>query len=183
MRIRSLSLPLLLVSIFLSSCSFHCSIGGNDTAKQPATSPVEKNGAVIYNGIELESQGLHVKEAYLVYTKSGQMLPGNNQTDFREPIGLRLVVDSGWTVEDGNVYPGASEKMVSEKGNVLLNQEDLFQKYNGGGAVAAADAKYITLSVSLKGNADNSKSFTVEFRVWDKKSEGFVKGKFKLFLE
>ena len=41
----------------------------------------------------------------------------------------QLLIDSGWVETNGKVLLGASEKIMTENGDVLVDEPDLFQKY------------------------------------------------------
>ncbi len=167
------------ISFFLQSCEFNCSVGKKKEEEVKGAAVVKEDGARIYNNIQIESPGLKISKAYLVY-EGGTRIPDDNFVDFKKWIKLQLQVDSGWTVDNGKVLLGASEKITAENGRVILEENDLFKKYPDG--ISAEDAKYIVLSagVDLKeGTAPTS--FTVSFKVWDKNGPGYAEGSYKLY--
>lgn len=162
----------------LQSCEFNCSVGDKkeDTDKGVA---VVKDGARIYNNIQLKANGIKVEKAYL-FLESGEKVPDDNFVDFKGKIQLRLQLATDWKVENGKVLLGASEKILNEKGDVVLHQDDLFAKYPDG--VSVKDSKVIFISALLKlKEGTPPTSFTVYFRVWDKRSDAFVEGSYQLF--
>jgi hypothetical protein len=165
------------IAFFLQSCEFNCSVGKKDEELKGAA--VVKEGARIYNNIELNSPGIKISKAYLVYEGGGRV-PDDNFVDFKKWIKMQLQIDSGWVVNNGKVMLGASEKIVAENGTVVLEENDLFKKYPDG--ISAEDAKFIVLSASvdLKEGAAPT-SFKVSFKVWDKKGDGYIEGSYKLF--
>ncbi len=93
---------------------------------------------------------------------------------------MQLKIDEGWVEKDGKVLLGASEKIIAEDGTVVLEEDDLFEKYTDG--ISAEDAKSIYLSAALRlkeGAAPTS--FKVTFKVWDKNGNGYIEGSYKLF--
>ena len=165
-------------AFFLQSCEFNCSVG-KKKEEEVKGAAVVKEGARIYNNIELVSPGLKISKAYLVYEGGGRV-PDDNFVDFKKMIKMQVEVDSGWVESNGKVTLRASEKIVAENGTVILEENDLFKKYADG--IPAADAKYISLSagVTLKEGAAPT-SFLVSFRVWDKNGSGFIEGSYKLY--
>jgi hypothetical protein len=174
-------IPVLLLAItalFLQSCEFNCSVGKKqDEVKGTA---VVKDGTRIYNDIELTANKIKVSKAYLVF-KDGAAMPEGNLVDFTKPVNVQLVIDEGWKEENGKVLLGAAEKITAEDGTVILDEKDLFSgRYDDG--ISVADAKNIGLTASLTLKKDlPPATFTVSFRVWDKKGEGFVEGSYKLY--
>jgi hypothetical protein len=51
------------------------------------------------------------------------VFPDDNFIDFSQPIKLMLNVDSGWVEKDGKVNIGASEKILTEDGTVILMKQ------------------------------------------------------------
>src|SRR5687767_3414819 len=97
----------------ISSCEFKCNIGNPEQkAKDQDKLPEVKEGATIYNKISLKSEGLKINKAYLVLD-NGERVPANNFVDFTIPVKMIVLVDSGWTVKDGQVFLGASEKITA----------------------------------------------------------------------
>ena len=177
MRYVTAFLLIFCIGFFLQSCEFNCSIGKKDEEIKGVAKV--KEGARIYNNIELTSPGLKISKAYLVYEGGGRV-PDDNFVDFKKWIKMQLQVDSGWVVNNGKIMLGASEKIIAENGTVILEENDLFKKYPDG--IAAEDAKFIVLSagVNLKEGAAPT-SFTVSFKVWDKNGNGYAEGSYQLF--
>lgn len=163
-------------SVCLSSCEFSCSIGKKDDVTGTAE---VKDGARVYNNIQINASGVNVDKAYLLFD-NGERVPDDNFVDFNGPVKMQILVDSGWVEENGKVLLGASEKIITEKGEVVVDEADLFQKYPDG--ISAEDSKSIYLSATVKlKEGTPPTSFTVSFRVWDKKGDGFVEGSYKLY--
>jgi hypothetical protein len=164
------------ISFLLSSCEFSCKFG-ND--KEVTGAAKVKDGARLYNNIELFPKGVKVSRAYLLLD-NGERVPDDNFVDFKSPVKLQLLIDSGWVETNGRVLLGASEKIISETGIVLVDEPDLFQKYPEG--ITPEDARSIFLSASLKLKEGMPPTyFSVVFRVWDKNGNGSVEGNYKLY--
>ncbi len=183
MRRINLLYLLLLISFFVSSCEFSCSVGNKEETIDPPQktfqTPVHQDGAVVYNGIDLKTSGIKLKKAYLV-TKDGEKVPDDNFIDFKQPVKLLLIIDSGWHVTDKKVKLTASERVLSENGDMILNKTDLFESMPDG--VDAEDAKIIGLTVTLSLKEGSPPTFfTIHFRVSDKVGYGFIEGSYKLY--
>lgn len=167
---------LISVSLLLQSCEFNCSVGKKDDIKGDAK---VKDGARIYNNIDLTAMGVNVDKVYLL-TEDGQRVPEDNFVDFNSTIKMYIQTGSGWVEDSGKVFLGASEKIISERGTVLVEVEDLFEKYTEG--ISVKDSKSIYLSAILKlKEGSPPTSCTVSFRVWDKKGDGVIEGSYKLY--
>ncbi len=145
---------------------------------EPTTQPAGST-AKIRNSIELNKNGLEVEQAFLLF-EDGSLVPGDNKVSVGQKVVMRLIM-SGWKIEDGKVYPGASEKITTSEGNVVLDEADLFAANSEG--VSAEDAKYISLSAVITQLDKLYDHFLVAFRVWDKKSNSDVSGSYKLYLK
>lgn len=183
MLLTKRTLPLLvLFSLVLSSCEFKCSVGGSSGPSENDDKKSAKidNGTALYNGITLNSSGnVHVKRAYLTDEKGERIAEGN----YVEPISktyINIVLDSGWSVENGKSFLGASQKVVTDGGTVILDEADMFSSMDAEG-VDPEKAKTLNLSLTLnpKGNVPPT-GLTVNFRVWDKKGSGEITGQYKL---
>ena len=164
------------LSFLLSSCEFSCSIGKKDEVTGTAE---VKNGARIYNNIQLNASGVKVDKAYLLLD-NGQRVPDDNFVNFDGPVKMQILIDSGWVEENGKVLLGASEKIVTEKGEVVLEEADLFEKHPDGISVEDSKSIYLSATLKLKEGVPPT-SFTVSFKVWDKKGDGFVEGSYTLY--
>lgn len=165
-------------SFLLQSCEFNCSIGNKEDQRRTT---VSKNGDRIYNEINLQTNEVKVDKAYLVF-EDGENVPDDNIIDFTQPVRLILSIDKGWNEQNNKVKLGASEKIMTETGQVLLDEKDLFElKYPEG--MFAADSRRIALSASiiLKEKIKPLTTFIVSFRIWDKNGDAFIQGNYKLY--
>ena len=171
-----LFLMLFCVCFVLPSCEFSCSVGNKD---EPKGTAVIKDGTRIYNQIDLQSNRVKLDKAYLLFD-NGDRVPDDNFVDFKRPVRLHLLIDSGWVEQNGKVMLGAAETITAENGRAVLQEEDLFEKYPSGIPAADAKAIYLSAALQLKEGALPT-SFTVSFNIWDKNGDGFIKGSYKLY--
>lgn len=174
---------IIMLAILLSSCSFNCSVGENKSGvkSKPVTSSDNSalNGATIKNDIDLEVTGVKVKEVYLL--DANRELLTENITGIGERIYVVIKTDTGWAKENGKSFIGASERISTKGGNVIVDAEDIFKDYEVSG-ISAVDASVISLSAIITQADTGVENFVVQFRVWDKKGKGEVKGKYKFKL-
>jgi hypothetical protein len=155
--------------IIFSSCEISVKTGPG--SEEPASK--------IRNGIVVNSNGVKVEQAFLLF-EDGSLVPHDNKIKVGQKVQLRLIV-SGWKEKDGKVFLDASEKAETSEGDVFLDEKDLFRQYENG--LDPADAGYITLSVAITGISKLYDHFKVSFRVADKTDENnFAEGYYKLYL-
>lgn len=179
MRLPSSLFVLFFLSVLLSSCDFQCKVNSDPKKEATGKMPEVKDGAILYNGIKLTTNHIKVKKAYLVF-ENGERVPEGNFIDFKTPVKLLILIDSGWVVQNGKVKLQGAEKVVMEGGRVILNEDDLFASYPDG--VSEADSKIIgfTVTLTLPPNAPPT-SFLVSFKAADKEGDGVIEGEYKLF--
>jgi len=174
---------LIVLCALVSSCDFKCSVGGkSDIKTKPVTSAdnTTLNGAIIKNDIDLEVTGVKVKEVYLVDEQNNLLT--ENKAAVGEKIYAVIRLDTGWVKENGKSFIGAAERIMTPAGRVVVSADDIFKDYEATG-LDAEDAKVISLSALIKERGTEADEFSVQFRVWDKKGSGEVKGKYKFTLK
>jgi hypothetical protein len=167
--------------ILMTSCADSTNNERSQTGeenKMATEASTKQSGIKIRNNIKLQTSGLNVSQAFLLY-EDGSLVPPDNVTNVGRPVKLRLIIDGGWEKEDGNVYIGASEKIETSEGQVILDEKDLFSHMP---YISADDARYITLTATISGLDKLYDYFLVSFRVWDKKGKGEVTGSYKLHV-
>jgi len=172
---------LIMLIILISSCKFSCSAGGN-SSEHKISSPEENNaikGAVIKNDIDLEVTGVKLKNAYLADIDGNPMT--ENKARVGEKIYAIILLDTGWIKENDKSFIGASERISTSEGKVIVSADDIFKDYETTG-VDATDAKFIKLSAVITEGSTATNDYVVNFRVWDKKGAGEVKGKYKFTI-
>ena len=169
----------------LCSCNVSCSVGDKKSTDKSNTSVKSsvavKNGATITNNIELDSKGLKISSATLSL-ENGNRVADDNVVKLNEKIYLRIHVDSGWTNINGKSYIGASEKIETDGGDLIISAEDIFKDYNETG-FSSADAKDVSLSAIITSTKPGIKYFLVSYRVWDKKSNAELSGQYKFYIK
>ena len=99
-----------------------------------------------------------------------------------EKISLILNIENGWTEIDGKSFIGATEKITTDNGSVILDSDDLFASYDQG--MNASNAKIITLKARItQAPAIPVDYYIVNFKVWDKKGSGVITGKYKFYIK
>jgi hypothetical protein len=112
--------------------------------------------------------------------EDGRLVPEGNKVEVGQKVNMRLIIKD-WDAADGKVYLGAAEKISTDEGTVVLDEQDLFAAYPDG--VNQTDAGIITLSAVITGVDKLFKYFEVGFRVWDKKTNENVTGSYRLYLK
>ncbi len=175
-----LFLLLLVLASVLSGCEFNCSVGKTDNGTTTKTVTSDNagglTGAVIKNNIELEASDVKVSRAYLS-VNNGTLLD-SNVVNLNQKISCTVVADTGWTKIDSKSFIGTSEKVTGSDGAVLLDAKDLFIEYDSAG-LSAEDAKVITISATVSSKIPGVDMYKVDFKIWDKKANGMIMGKFK----
>ena len=132
------------------------------------------------NDIDITAKGsVKVYRTFLSY-KDGSLVPSSNTTELQKPVYLNINVEEGWEEEDGKVSIGASEKITTDDGTLLLDEKDLFKNTS---SLDADDAKFIRLQALINSMSGPIKYFNVDFRVWDKNGDGVIKGSYKFYIE
>lgn len=175
---------LFLSCIIFCSCDFKCSVGDSGTSekRKPVTSGdnTTLNGATIKNNVDLDVTGVKLKEVYLADADLNPI--AENKAAVGEKIYLVIKMDTGWVKENGKSFIGASERILTSTGRVVVSADDIFKADEVSG-LDAKDAKQISLSALITQADPGINDFEVQFRVWDKRSNGEVKGKYKFSLK
>lgn len=179
---KKLTLIFLVCCITSGSCNF--SSGDKNTGVKTKTVTSDDNttlnGAIIKNDIDIDVKGVKLKEAYLVDADYNP-LP-ENKARVGQKIYIVIKMDTGWVKENGKSFIGASERILTSKGRVVVSADDIFKDYDLTG-LDAKDTKVISLSAVITQADPDVNKFEVQFRVWDKKSSAEVKGKYYFSLE
>jgi hypothetical protein len=177
-------LYLIMFCIAFSSCDFKCSVGntksGVKTKTVTSADNTTLNGAIIKNNIDIEATGVKLKTAYLVDEKEN--LLKENIAGLNEKIYLVLKTDTGWVKENGKSLIGAGERISTSAGKVLVDADDIFKNEEATG-MKAEETEVISLSAVITQADPGIEDFLVQFRVWDKKGKGEIKGKYKFSLK
>ena len=139
----------------------------------------ETSNKKIRNKISYNSTGITVNQAFLMF-EDGKLVPDDNKVEIGQKVNMRLIIE-GWKAIDGKVFLGASEKIETDEGRVVLDEKDLFANYTDG--VDATDAATITLTAVITRVDKLFNHFDISFKVWDKKSEDNVEGSYRVYLK
>jgi hypothetical protein len=166
----------------LNSCDFKAGDkkAGVKTKEFTSEDNSALNGAIIKNNIDVDATGVKVKEVYLLDADYKPLT--ENKARIGEKIHLVIKMDTGWVKENGKSYIGASEKVLTSAGRVVLSADDLFKEQEVTG-LDIKDATVISLSAIITEADPGLDNFEVRFRVWDKKGTGEVRGKYYFSLK
>lgn len=143
-----------------------------------AQTKIKPKAPVISNGIQIKaSGGFKIKSAKLSFAETGEDVPPDNTAQIGQKVNLLIEIEEGWNVTDGRVHPGASEKIVTNTGNIILKEDDLFASLTD---ASAEDARYITLNAVITSMTRKISYFIVSFKVWDKDGPGKITGSYRL---
>ncbi|MEP7263179.1 MAG: hypothetical protein ABI772_01705 [Bacteroidota bacterium] len=126
------------------------------------------------NGITTTYSNIKPEEVY-------KKMNGENFNHNQIPLGESFEVINnsihGLTEKDGNVSIGCSLKIKDKKGNVLLNEEDLFKE----NAVYAKDSlNLLRCTVSTGSPMQYDEKYDVEIKYWDKFGDGTLENKMEI---
>jgi hypothetical protein len=152
----------------------------NDKEGQRASSAASgSSGTRIRNNIDLKVKDLQVSQAFLMYD-DGKLVPESNQAAVGQPVRLRLVVDGGWKDNNGSVSLGASERIETNDGQVVVDEKDMFASVPN---ISVQDAKFITLTATISQMDKLYDYFLVSCRVWDKNGPGEINASYRLYIQ
>ena len=134
---------------------------------------------ILNNIIVHESGGLKVARAFLSF-EDGSLVPKTNRTELGKPVYLNLLVKSGWKVDNGMVSIDASEKIVSDAGELVLDATNLFKASR---AIQEKNSGNIYLKAVITKTRTEINYFIINYLVWDKLGHGEIKDSYRLFVD
>jgi hypothetical protein len=120
--------------------------------------------------------GLLVSKAFLT-NRQGNLLYPDHTVRVGDTVVLTVAVQKGWVLKNGTASPGASQTIVTDLDEPVLQSGDLFAQMK---TVPAAKAKHLQLQAIISKTRPDIPYYTVHFRIWDKNGEGVVKGQYRL---
>lgn len=153
--------------------------GNNTTQEKTRTVSAESSNTKIKNNIALSTKEVQVSQAFLLY-EDGKLVPEGNQAAVGQPVRMRLVIDGGWKENNGTVSLGASERIETSDGLLVLDEKDLFASLP---TIPVADSKFITLTATISRMDQLYDYFLVSCRVWDKNGTGEINASYKLYIK
>jgi hypothetical protein len=137
---------------------------GDGTFKAKMKFSVEPNEKLV-----IENNNLTYSEIYL-YSKEQEKVVTDNNAIQNEKLYLIFEGLEGFNLEDGNVFFGMQVKAKDSSGNVLIDENDLFDDK---GYDPTELKKMLSADVVFSGKVSNP--INCEFLVWDKKGENKIK--------
>ena len=165
---------LLLLALAIAACNNSAQTGDKNT-----TAKSDNSNSNFRNDISVKSNGIKVEQAFLMFDDD-KLVPADNKVEIGQNVRLRLII-SGWKPVNGRVALGASEKISTDDGQVVLDEKDLFANLTDGADLK--DAGVITLSAVISRVDKLFKYFEVSFKVWDKNSSDNASGFYRLYLK
>jgi hypothetical protein len=147
-------------------------------AQNQPTNPPQQ----IKNGIRITgSNGIKIKTAALRFDDRSEV-PANNTVGLNQRITVFIEIEKGgWKEVEHKVKIGASQKVSTNNGDIILNEKDLFASLEDG--VSPDDAAYISLKTSITATKPQIEYFTVSFKVWDKSGTGEINGSYRFKIK
>lgn len=134
---------------------------------------------ILNNVIVHERGGLKTGRVYLAFD-DGRLVPKTNSVALNTPVSLVLFIKDGWKVQNSGVSLDASIKIITNKGELVLNTPSLFTTST---LVNEADAAQINLRASISKTRSDIDYYIVSYRLWDKQGEGEINGYYKLYID
>lgn len=151
----------------------------NKEAGRGSTAAAGTSATKIRNNIDLNVKDLQVSQAFLMYD-DGKLVPESNEAAVGQPVRLRLLVEGGWKDTDGSVSLGASERIETNDGQVVVDEKDMFASIPN---ISVQDAKFITLTATISQMDKLYDYFLVSCRVWDKNGPGEINASYRLYIK
>src|SRR5687767_12028970 len=151
----------------------------NTESGRSSTAAAGTSATKIRNNIDLQVKDLQVSQAFLMYD-DGKLMPETNEASVGQPVRLRLVVEDGWKETNGSVSLGASERIETNDGQMVVDEKDMFASVPN---ISVQDAKFITLTATISQMDKLYDYFLVTCRVWDKNGPGEINASYRLYIK
>lgn len=122
------------------------------------------------SGLSVSYEGLSVDDVYL--TVNNQKL-NSNKFPMDTQVYMYFGGVEGYEQVNGKVFPGMSIKVTDPSNQVILDAQDLFERYSTSG-VSPADAASLSSNLDIGVPMEKGKKYTWAVKVWDKKGEGEI---------
>lgn len=178
----------LLLLLPLSFCSLYSCDNGvktgdakQQTKKSVTTKEIVTNSkAVILNNILVhERGGLKISRAYLSF-EDGTLVPKTNRVAVSQSVYLNLVSTKSWLLQKGTVSLDASQKIVTNKGEMVLDDSTLFKAMP---PVNKSGFTHLYLQAKIIATRPDIDHFIIHYHVWDKHGDGEVQGSYQLYVD
>ena len=114
-------------------------------------------------GLSVSNSGFSVDQSYLVGPDNTKK--GDNKVPINTTVAIVLEGIENYEIKDGLAYPGLMLTVVDDKGNAVLDEQDLLADYNG---VSPADAAILRGTITAGNPMRSGETYHVTMRVWDK---------------
>lgn len=131
--------------------------------------------------LKITTNGMSYGEVYLYSEKEDRVII-DNRINFGDNIYAFFEGLSGMTETDGKVFPGMSLIITDNKGEVILNYDDLFLEYSEDGVAATNFNSEVSANFWFTGSEVNNPLQCV-IKIWDKQGEADIKLSTELILE
>jgi hypothetical protein len=127
-------------------------------------------------GLTVSYSGLTVDESYLTVDKKKL---SSNEVSLGSIVYLVLTGVGNFTETAGKVYPGASMNVTGSSGQVVIDEKDLFARYDTTG-VESTGAGNLSLNLTVAKPMSIGETYVWKARVWDKKGKGEINAEMKV---
>lgn len=138
----------------------------------------KSNASPLHNIALQESGGLKAKQAFLTFG-DGRLLPKDHRVNTGDVVLLKLILNNGWVIKDGQVSIDAAQTITTNQDEVILNDPNLFTSRT---ITKAQDAKQVVLKTLITKTNKEVNFFTIAFRLWDRWGSGEIKGSYRLYV-
>lgn len=136
---------------------------------------------ILENNIQLTATGgFQVASAYLAY-EDGSRVPKGNKAKLNQKVFVWIIISNGWKSINGKIKVGAAQSIVTDQGNVIIDEKNLFPP--GKDEAKLEDGRFISLNARVTALPKKIPYFTVKFSVWDKNGNGKITGSYKLVVK
>ncbi|MDB5208377.1 MAG: hypothetical protein JWR72_3452 [Flavisolibacter sp.] len=136
-------------------------------------------GEILHNIIVHESGKIKIARAYLSF-ENGSLLPRTNTISLGDSIYLNLEFDKNWLADNRKTSMDASQEVVTDKGEPVVNIPSLFHKMP---VVGKGGISRVYLQAIISKTRRDIDYFIIHYRVWDKNGGGEVKGSYRLYID
>jgi hypothetical protein len=145
------------ISIFFGSVLFSCT---HDIVNE-------------HTGMYIKTNGLHPEQ---VNAFDNQIIKNDKTISFGHELTIEILgVDDFVRDENGKVFPGGENVLVSGDSTVIYYVPDYFKKYELTG-VNPEDAAKLKFNLRIGKPMEKGETYNFLFKLWDKKSDKELKG-------
>jgi hypothetical protein len=133
-----------------------------------------------YTGLYVKSNGLYPKQ---VNAFDNQILKNDKTIGFGHELTIEINgIDDFVKDENGKVFPGGENTLVSGDSSVIYYVADYFKKYDLAG-VNPEDAEKLKFNLRIGKPMEVGNTYHFLFKLWDKRSDKELKGNIELVVK